>query len=170
MLIWAPVWETIVLFKTLSLMLGIFFISFKAMHISIGRKNDPHIDDDPNLKRLIVESNRLTNCAKLCDQIGRYLKVFWKKFSYLNRPKYLVIFGTILDVCHFLIKTYFSYFLSFNFKIWVTFNSNIWSHCGPQPFSALKWCHICHVLTVKAGSQYGVNLLQPAKASQCEKM
>ena len=85
-------------------------------------------------------------------------KSFLKEIFLFKQAQIFGNFWDNFDVCHFLIKTYFGYFLSFNFKIWVTFNSNIWSHCGPQPFSALKWCHICHVLTVKAGSQYGVNI------------
>ena len=64
---------------------------------------------------------------KQCDQIGRFLKVLCNTFCYQSSPNIWKCFGVFCSVSLFK-KNCFGFFLGNNRKIWVTFNSSIWSH------------------------------------------
>ena len=58
------------------------------------------------------------------------LKSSWQQIFFSKKHNYLATFWAILKYVTFYEKNCFGYFLGNFWKIWVTFNSNIWSHCS----------------------------------------
>ena len=78
-------------------------------------------------KNVLPTNKRTKEGGRQCDQIGRFLKVLGNIFCHQSSPNIWKCFVYYV-VCHFFKKNCFDFFLGNNWKIWITFNSNIWSH------------------------------------------
>ena len=77
-------------------------------------------------KMLNTEFGR--ECHGQCDQIGQFLKSFWRQILVQKQRKYLENLGAIFERPHLLTKNCFVYFLGNFWKNLDTCYFNMWSH------------------------------------------